>query len=110
MRLRYFLDRFQVRISIGEGENLAGPVRPFGLQGHPAVTEDGPRIVTTLEPHAKPRRHPVLENFEQQEHAVAGVDALNLFMGSMLVTACMTMAVVMVLASAQQPGSADRLR
>jgi len=31
-------------------------------------------------------------------------------MGSMLVTACMTMAVVMVLASAQQPGSADRLR
>src|SRR6516165_12406961 len=32
MRLRYFLDRFQVRASIGEGENLAGPARPFGLQ------------------------------------------------------------------------------
>jgi hypothetical protein len=70
------------------------------------LTEDGPRIVTTLEPHAKPRRHRVLENFEQ-EHAVAGVDAPNLFMGSMLVTACMTMAVVMVLASAQQPGARD---
>jgi hypothetical protein len=52
MRLRYFLDRFQVRTSIGEGENLAGPVRPFGLQGHPVVTEDGPRNMTTLEPHA----------------------------------------------------------
>jgi hypothetical protein len=32
MRLPYFLDRFQVRTSIGEGENLAGLVRPFGLQ------------------------------------------------------------------------------
>ena len=40
MRLRYFLDRFQVRISIDEGENLASPVRPFGLQGHPVVTEE----------------------------------------------------------------------
>jgi len=99
MRLRYFLDRFQVRISIDEGENLASPVRPFGLQGHPVVTEDGPRIVTTLEPHAKPRRHPVLENFEQ-EHAVACVDAPNLFMVSMLVAVCVTMALVMVLAAA----------
>ena len=55
--------------------------------------------MTTLEPHAKPRRHPVLENFEQ-EHAVACVDAPNLFMVSMLVAVCVTMALVMVLAAA----------
>jgi hypothetical protein len=49
---------------------------------------------------------PSSKNFEQ-EHAVAGVDAPNLFMGSMLVTACMTTAVVMVLAAGQQPGARD---
>ena len=55
--------------------------------------------MTTLEPHAEPRWHAILENFEQ-EHAVAGVDAPNLFMVSMLVAVCVTMALVMVLAAA----------
>jgi len=66
--------RYAPRSAKVKTENLAGPVRPCGLQGHPVATEDGPRIVATLEPHAKPRQHPVLENFEQ-ELAVTGVDS-----------------------------------
>ena len=69
MRFGDFVDRFQMRTPIGEGEDLAASVRALDLQGHRSVTEDRSRIMMTLEPYAKPRRDPVLVNFEQQHVA-----------------------------------------
>jgi hypothetical protein len=39
----------QICALIGESENLAGSVRPLGLQGHRAVIEDGARMIRSCE-------------------------------------------------------------
>ena len=104
VRFRDFFDRFQIRAAIGEREKLARCVRPLGLEGYRLVTGNG--IMTAFEPYAKPRRHPILENFEKKR-AVAGIDTPNLLMVSMAVAVCiaMPMAMVMVVVAAQQPGA-----
>ena len=65
----------------------------------------GDRIMTAFETYAKPRRDPILENFEQ-EHGVASIDTPNL---SMVVALCIAMpvVVVMVVAAAQKPSARD---
>ena len=95
-----FLNRFQIRASIDEGEKLARCIRPLGLEGHRVVS--GYRIMTAFETYAEPRRHPILENFEEKR-AVARLDTPDLLIVSMVVAICiaMPMGVVMMVAAAQ---------